>query len=281
MKRLTSIAFTILILPNVAFAQNCPAPNSSINAIERDIAFAEAAPLNVVKDEFETTAQYEARRARLSSSTDAFWLNDPHLVESELVYNADAGQFEIELNSLAADLSAYRDKKLTELQRSGLDIKEYNRSANLGFTKHVKSKQMMQNGFGASFEVEKVDTDNFRVFDRPVSSILENDLWQPDFSKSEEKDRGGYKYTQNKKYISIQIEPEKARTLKPQMRGAILLRPKSPYRIETSSIASSFPPAPDFPYIWSDTYQVIIADILCYAFTDSAGRVIKTVEAAP
>ena len=53
MKRLISIAFTILVLPNVVYAQNCPAPGSRINAIERDIAFAQAAPLDVEKDEFE------------------------------------------------------------------------------------------------------------------------------------------------------------------------------------------------------------------------------------
>lgn len=216
-------------------------------------AIADAVPVVSPKDQFETTAQYEARKAAAS----------PQLPSGPLFMRVESGGRNNQLLKYDADRSAFiidQDVLGGSSFRWGYSVfKVYvpeNRyvGALLKSTKNITGSYKASNAFGAKTEVTTVDvTDHVIVegygkLDYGVSTLL------PGTAASAK----GY----------LAVPQETAKDLSPRLRAAIMFTLKAPYFV-TDVLDGSEPTFND-PIKTREITKAIVADMHCSLIYDIA-----------
>jgi len=286
MNRLPSI---LTILACCAFtpsatAQTCPVTVGQIVEPEKPASvYKKLLAANLTKGEFETTEQYEIRKAAVGSSD----LAKPIIVEA--VYDPKATKYDADTQQLmvfqyAWDNSAsgwgevfdYRGEKY------GIKVDSYgpNHGLGLGQTEKTAGSYSASNAYGATTTVTKIERTVYSLFDRPGQKNSTDykekptETWKFDGYADYSSNVGNLP---NTGAVFVNIPIALASTTKDSMRTGVYFSPKAPYNATGDKY---WAPRINRPRETTATYNVIIGDIMCAVLMDKDGKVLKTIHTA-
>lgn len=264
MNRLLTLAVAAcsLSLPNVVIAQTCVnLPEGPIAPVTFDQAIATLSDTGagLVKDEFETTAQFEARRAAAGGAPSSLLVSltvDPEYVS----YNADTGSFAIQSYAVANIGADWFTAFYGSPHYNTIEHASYGNIAMvLSSTDRANGTYTGQNAYGASWEVTRVN--------RTVNAIFESkpprygvNLW-------------GNSSANSSPTWNLPVPVEEARQFKSKLRAAVLIVPKAPFFFENTQPSSARVTIQN-PREITQISRIIVADIQCVVFTDDANNVL-------
>ena len=229
-------------------------------------AFANLKP----KDEFETTAQYDARKAAaLASTAGLAIISMAQARADDTVYDADTQTLQI-MNGAFSN--------------GGFDTSSAFRSANINIpTSPFQNFEAVvaqsdtptgayaaSNAYGAGTTVTKISRKSEVIFDSKEPDVLGNDLF-PTAARNAMKavDRMGvFRYVIG----GIPLSPDAAKIVKPTLKFALVVRPKEPYFVQGTHF-SSFPTIQN-PREVQEQFSILFADFQCGLVMDSNNKVL-------
>ena len=244
-----------------ATAQTCTDLKGSVITVSTFDHLAKAVPTIAPKDEFETTAQYEARKAAAASSgpSGPVYIEVPHDNDGFIKYNADLGAFEINAGHFKGGYY------LTELDNySGPFDKGSNYRSNLvgvGLTNDIEVTETYTatNGFGAEVEVFKRNVTRHELVEGLKEfSTVEASIWE------------GSSY---ETVGVLTVPPAEARDVSPRLRTAVLFSPTAPFYVEHVDVGPS--PKRDRPYEDVITTKALVGDLQCAVVYDTADMSVQ------
>lgn len=233
---------------NGAVAQDCESlVNTHISPVAVEDALAAVrGGRGLVRDEFETTSQFEARVAAANTPVPEIMHISVPLDLNYVVYNADEGAFEVKsygLKNGGLNYYLYLDSQtLGALGVKGSVIDFW-----LGGDRRVTGQ--------SSPRMQTVEDTRRAIFERPAADG--DDVF------------GGTGQTWN---ISVPID--QARGFRERMRAALVVVPKAPYYVEHRQ--RSFIEADRGRMIINVT-QFMVADIQCAVITDDTNNILLAV----
>jgi len=257
-----------LLAPSSAMAQDCQSYLGTSPALTT-IAAALASYEGVTpKDEFETSAQYEARIAAATGGS-APLVIPKAIDEGQLTYNADRQAFQIgrfffdNVNMPIGDLWSYggpyyeagnyasrRDNIDTVIEQKDVPTGSYTGS----------------NAFGASTEVIQLDRVYWGIYDRPAPG------------------RGGSAFaasylvpSEGEHIGELPMAPTEARQFRADAKVAFVVVPQAPWRI---NYRESYPSEATVrnPLEVTTVMHVLFADIQCALILDGSNTVLSAFE---
>jgi hypothetical protein len=258
MKLALSAFAALLIFPSVAQAQSCDALIDQTIVVSTFEDIVGKIPHVEPKGEFETTAQFEARKASASVSlpTSPFFVNlSTEVMMNNLKYDADRGVFR--LNSYTFNASSY-DSEINRGFKSPFREMEKSNYRMVGVKLKSETKTLRSyeasNGFGAVTVVNEQTVTNYELFEGfRHGSLLDSGLWEKGGSSS---DVVG----------EIAMPPAEAQLAKPHLRAAIMFFTKDPYYIDINSFGPL--PTRDSPYDITYRTMAIVGDMQCALIYD-------------
>lgn len=263
----TFVAAAAVSFAGAASAQNCAGLlNTQIAPVSFDAAtrlFSGGSGAAITKDEFETTAQFEARQAAARSNMPASLFVSLPVDMDQIAYNADTGAFEIKTYAVAnigADWftvfygSPYYNTMGTGIIGSALAVV-------LSSEDRPTGTHMGKNGYGAEWEITEVHRDVNIIFEgKPAnygSTLFQNNsgpapIW------------------------SLPVPVAEARAFKPKIHAAALIAPKAPYYFENTQDSTARITVQN-PRDLTQESHVIVADIQCVVITDDVNNVVLAV----
>ena len=247
-----------------AFAQSCTSlPNTQVSPVtfEQAITAFSGSGAALVKDEFETTAQFEARRAAAGAGPTSMVVSLP-IDPAYVTYNADAGAFEIKSFAVANIgndwfTTFYGSPYFGTIATASYDnlaIVLSNEDTNHG-------SYEAKNGYGATWQVTNVN--------RHVDTIFES-----------KPPRYGVSLFGNESMAapvwSLPVPVDQAREFKSKLRAAVVIVPKAPFYFENTQQSQARITVQN-PRDIKQISRVIVADIQCVVFTDDANNVLLSV----
>lgn len=269
--KLLSLFSAILLISasNTAHAASCPiGVNEVVSFATVESTFA-SLPKPIVKDEFETTAEYEQRKAQMTTSS------NPIIVETtkdfDPDYDADYERFEVSLNSFFSSFYKTRDY---DYDGNGVTLTDSDRTFFMAIDKRIMGSSVGTNAFGAEAVITKEHWKRDYVYDRAKGSYTEpRRVLVHDYMK--QKEVRWQSDLLDVPYISIPSPRHEARGLKGLMRTAIVLSPKSPFQFSGTHTSR---PTIDNPKQQRVDDRFLVADVHCVLIADNSGKVLKVVE---
>ncbi len=269
----TILALLVLALfAGQTFAEQpteCPVAGDAVTFGNVREVYASMARLDLAKGEFETTAQFEARKAKAMAAAD---FHQPVLLEGkydpgQVEYDADNQVFVMKTYAWDnmgvgwEDVFGFRNSygigplsSITPLLGVGLAQDE----------KIVRSYRA-SNSFGTEVTVHVTERTIYGVFDSPLpKSQSRNSGWLHELMTGE----------YDSPAVMVPVPLQRAAEMKNKMRVGVLVRPKEPF---TATGARHWSPKINRPREINETTNLIVADILCAVITDQDGLVLKTV----
>lgn len=216
------------------------------------------------KDEFETTAAYEARRAKaLGNSVSTIVVRnkaeDPKFFE----YNADRGELAIKRyafhNTTMNLWSAFYNLGLHDKMKVGVLGGLYFVASE---SDKVTGTYEASNAYGAKVEVAKIDRTTKAVFDR--GGGMDDELFprakRPDYNVG-----------------VLKLTTEEARRLKPQLKTAYVVKPKPPYILQGTHSFGKV--TVQNPRDITVHFTMLVADIQCGLLLDGSSKVLAAYSA--
>ena len=244
-----------------AAGPGCPFKEGDvITPIDPSVAYEKVSSMKTeAKGEFETTAEYEARRAssQTASPKEIVVRSRPGLIGNE--YDADGERFNLTMENWSGSIDT--DRILRELK-----LQEAPSGHGIGLESTVTDagSYSASNGFGVQSTVRKSRSIDFVVFDR--AKEFSDNTWQYDFGGDAPLDLG--------KGIWLKVPRSRAPALKEKIGYAVALSPKPPFALETYERKK---PTVDDPTDDVTVQKVIVADIRCLAVIDGDNKVLRTV----
>lgn len=259
------LIFIALLIPNIALAQENSC-SSLTNQTVTTSSFSEVASYFLelpIKDEFETTAAFNARRLEIFNQIpDEFIILKVPEDLDKFEYDADIETLKI--SRFAFDNSNFR--AWNAVYASGLYGQfEVETTGNIQVVISqvdvVDAPYTATNGFGAQFEVLRINRSTNAIFDRPADHFLQDSL----FPSADESP-----------WIvgSLLVSPDKARSLKPTLRLAFVVSPKEPYLFQGNH--QPFDISISNPRDIVEEFSVLVADIKCGLLLDSNNLVLAS-----
>jgi hypothetical protein len=257
------LAFSMLMAAGVpAFAQACPTPDLlSAKPKAFSEVFKTPSANALKKGEFETTAEFEARKAALSGPPQS--VLSIALGNDAFEYNADAQQYLVKLSRLGSNLT------YSDLRGVPEDIRELFGtflSTPIEFAVSKTETPMgtyeAQNGFGAKFTIEKRQETVLAVFEgrgRDKGGAYDNL-----FSVNE-----SYKTSDRTFPISLAQAKEWAGKLS----LVALINPKRPFFLKATRVRE---PTASLPLDITSDVSILFADIQCIGVLGPNGDVLAS-----
>jgi hypothetical protein len=256
----SSLVVLALAIAGQANAQSC---DSALNTQIAPMTFADAASAiqgggSLVKDEFETTSQYEARLAEARQAMPTtMWVTIP-INPTYVSYNADRAAFEIKSYALKNEQIDWRHILAGSPRLGLISPGSSNIDVQAGSAYAVTGTYTATNGFGAQWEVDRVDMTVEAIFDR-AGSYLESVFKTP--------------APPSVLVWSIPVPADQARGYKERLRAAVRIVPRSPFYFEASR-GSGAPITVQRPRDVTNITHVIVADIQCAIIIDDNNTVL-------
>lgn len=219
-------------------------------------------PVALKKDEFETSDAFQARaaatRAKLPAEITLAIDFDP----SKAIYNADNKEFTIDKRVVGSAIFDWSPVFGPAAPFQGQ--LEYGDGVGSNVDIEVSSKSITtgtysaQNSYGANATIAKIERTEYLVFDKmaesPLKILLGNISKEPVLFR-----------------LSAPID--EARTLKPNLRMAIILTPKAPFFVIGAGRQAQTPTVAS-PLDVTETIQAVVGNIRCLLLTDNTGKVL-------
>lgn len=217
------------------------------------------------KSEYETTAQYEARRASaVGSSTGPFIIEKTPEGSDQFPYDADIQQLRIMpfafdntfLPAWEIFYSARLDRALGVSTSGNIDVVVSQRNQITGSYKAT-------NGFGATVTVASTTRTTKAIFDRgPLGGNSDDNLFPGSITRDYKVNPIG----------TLRLTPSEASVLKPSLRIALVVVPRAPYLVKGSTRLGNV--TVRNPNDVTVDFTVLTADIQCGLVMDGSGRVL-------
>lgn len=214
----------------------------------------------LAKGEFETSAQFEARKGKIDRPSSA--LIELELSKDVFSYDADNQRFRV---------SIFSDLETRDSFRSGYGSNEIMNALgdyNYGRPVHLLGKEVLtseeeytaSNAYGAETVVSKKSYERYVIFDNKGRKKISSgdDL----FVESPELEL---------RYLYIPVPLETAPEVKSSLKFIALVAPKAPW---VGKVLSSTQPTRQFPYDIRNTYNFVFADIQCLGVANGAGELL-------
>ncbi len=242
----------------------CPTPEILSGPTQSfDDLYSRSQGLSVEKGEFETTAQYEARRAAAQGPGPA--LIEVGVENDWFEYDADKEQFTLNAEHFQPFALPFQNDY--DLDEELYGRMSFGTAVFLPVYIHESSEEpyLAQNAFGAEFTVKR-ETQHFAmVFDRPP-----RDDYSARFDTlfTENDDLGATEYRVR---LTFAAPLESAASLKQQLTAVAYVAPKAPFADDFRHFMKGTARAPrDLTTIT----HVVHADIQCFGIRDGAGNVL-------
>jgi hypothetical protein len=249
---------TLFSASTTAFADPCADLSAGIYLPSKSLAelVSQAQKAGVKKDEFETTAQYQARLAASGSALAGTTFVIEWPLESGFTFDADVGRasyskYSLDGMCLTNDFDMPVDVKSLRFgapggygQSSYCFAKTIERAAGKPYTAH--------NGFGAEVQVEPIHTKAIGIF------LGQGKMLQDIFT-------GRESYSSQEPLFSANVTGEDARSLKENGVALMVVTPKPPYFFQGSYYVE---PKIDRPTELFNKTDYVIADVRCMALAD-------------
>lgn len=214
------------------------------------------------KDEFETTAHYEARRSAALGGVSKTLIvaKDPEDPKF-FAYDADAGVMRI-VSYAFSNVSLDYFSAFSSAGLYGKIKASYNNVAVVVSARDQNAGSYTgTNGYGAKTEVFKIKRLSKAIFDRDTnaSEVLSFGV----FPRSNRRDSA---------VGELRVGPEEAKRLKSELKVAIVVAPKEPYVVTGNHNPQK--PTLDNPFDLEEDFTILVADIRCGLVTDGAGKVL-------
>lgn len=232
----------------------CGAYISQTIAVRSFSAIAAELPLDLRKDEFETTDQFQARVATTSSAAQPRILDRPvdkQTFPAPLEYDADAGTLKVRQSAFQWGTTEWwRAARRATAGEVASVVPGWNVATVISRTSRTTGSYNATNAFGVRREVFRSVLTTQGVFDRG----------------GREGDEDMFVVGPDDVVGQISMPSEEARTAKARLRFALVIQPKWPFLVSGSDLKSG-PSIDDAREVHED-YQVMFADVLCGLVVD-------------
>lgn len=262
------VAIAAMAAPESFAQEACPTPDQLTGpAVSFDALFAKRSDVVPQKGEFETTAQYEARRK--AAQPLGLMLVEVEVNTDRFKYDADGQRFLINTIYLepsdlpfTRDLREQEQRQMLEVYGSGYD---YHSPVMLMAYDRVTSEEnyQAQNAYGATFMVTDRKRTKAVVFDNPGRKGGKG-IYDTFVAEKKRSDDVGT-------ILSVPANIEVAPSLKGSLRAVAWLEPRPPFfdqRDEYSPATASLPIAE------TTDYRIVHADLKCFGIRDSEGNLL-------
>lgn len=237
--------------------------------------------MQLVKDEFETTADFAKRLAAAEAKSN---FNKPILLRgtygrSFTKYDADNSRIVMIDPAWGSGSSIGLEHVFGYGNEYGIKVSSRDKvhSAWLQYNSQDVGTFTASNAYGASVEVTQIHRDQYGIFDRKNPS--EGDTWESE---------GQFVFPFDGKLailfdgepdpaVFIPISADEAKRVISNLQVGILAKPKKPFTAEGVEYSGA---TIDNPREVTAKYHVFMADMICAVITDDKRRVIKTIDVA-
>ena len=214
------------------------------------------------KSEYETTAQYQARRSAAVGATGPMIIGKVSEGEKQFAYDADAGL-------LSVSPFAFRNTFFPAWEAFSAAGSPFVSNVSTGsnvdvvieHSDQVTGSHKATNGFGATAQVAKITRTMKAIYDRAAETY--NAELFPNTIGADYKVRA---------VGQIRMSPAEAQVLKPHLKLAFVVVPKEPYSVSGSTRIGKT--TIQNPTEVTLNFSVLIADIRCGLLTDGGDKVI-------
>lgn len=260
--------------PRIEAGPACPVKEGeTVQFEEAAKLYDRVSTLRSTKGEFETIAEYEARKATMVRQAGLA----SKLLVRVATYSDYRGEYDADNARFVFSADVFDDTSIDPLSYSEhdhqVDLDERD-SPNERPSKYVGS-----NAFGVSVEVVTAEKYAYVLFDHRVDE--DDNMFTPPSSMMWKLDEPGPRGPRGPLggnfYIPVPIEEAKRMKASPteSFRFGVAFRPKEPY---ASTQKQHLAPTIEIALDRTTVVHVIHADLLCAVVTDGSGRVLKTMD---
>jgi hypothetical protein len=238
-----------------------------------DRVFAEVQQVPRLKNEFETTAQFDERQASARAKCASLYLIATPVDPEHVRYDADKQALIVATYALTNTLASSDELGSlfgysSELHKAGAEV-GYSFSSNVAwsFPRECNNVGVYQgsNAFGATVDIVKQEIIARGIFERR-GALHQEDVWvkAPD----------QHVKASPPVAFEIKVDPSTAKALKENgLRAAVLVAPRPPFHAVG---IDRFSPTIRAPYDRTTEVRYLIGDIQCAAIYDSSGKLLAT-----
>ncbi len=268
---LSLIIIQLAVFPSVAFATCTHAVGDFVKILSPAVVVEQMSKYALVKDEFETTEEFNARKATLGQFPNRTMIVEASYDPEHVHYDADNERFLIGKWAWS-NIGGYFKDSVPSLNRYGY----YLQAIGLQWKEKVTGTVLASNAFGKEVEVVKILRTVYGIFDKEIKEDYTNfttaeKIWAFDFKESGSYSDGNHK----RGGIFLPAPRAQAKTLKTGMRFGIEFTPKEPFLFQGEGYHE---PTIDSPTEIVAEVSSIVGDIECVLVTDAKGTVLKVVE---
>lgn len=252
--------------PSVASTQACDTYlGQTIVPVSFDQVRAALSRLPTQRNEFETTAQFDARVANALGNTAGSYIVRATFTPKYATYDADQQQFRVEPYAIGNGqpywTSVFRYDHPLYKQ---LDFDSYDNIGLSVSSSETTGTYVGSNAFGVTARITETRSNEKAIFDR--KAVYGEDLYSPP---------GSDLYSGTRIIAKIPADPATAPNLKKTMKAALVIAPKSPWVAAGRGYINT--PTIDNPRTTEQVVSAVFADIQCALITDGTNRVIAAV----
>jgi len=226
----------------------------------------------LTKDEFETTAEFEARKALAGHPADKIVAVRATFDSEYATSDADTEAFIIA--RYAWDNLADGVDRIDGVSNATALPNSFDQRLSVGLTESesAKDEYVGTNAFGATQNVLVVTRERYSVYDRvlPGATVDAAGSWETDTVVRQER----HGLVLETPAVTVPVPRVAARSVKSTMLAGIVIRPRPPYMAVAEK---RWRPTVRDPRDVTAVSRIILADILCAVLTDRDGRVLRAV----
>lgn len=240
-----------------AFAEQpaeCPVVEDAVTF--RNVREVYASMAGLTKGEFETTAQFEARKAKTVAAADFY---QPVLLEGKY----DPGQVEYDADNQVFIMKTYAWDNMGVGWNEVFGVRNPYRIGPLSRFAPVLGVGLAQDEKIVRSSRESIDRTVYGVFDSPLPI-------KPGFRSKASRPKWNHELTTGEydsPAVVVSVPLRRAAEMKNKMRVGVMVRPKEPFTAAGKQHWRRV----------DETINLIVADILCAVITNQDGIVLKTV----
>lgn len=264
LNRITVIAALTLAATPIYAGINCEAYEGTTVAPLKFAAALSALKPVPLKDEFETTAQYEQRLAATTPATALIIAKKAETSDLDggtIAYDADKGELSVSVFAFSNMNVKLWDAKDNAVP--AFDIRMFSRHSVIDIADKPIGTYNAQNAFGVKGQVTRIN--------KMIGAIVEPDTESSPIDLFPKQPMGQYGMRISR-LKSIALPPDQAKAIKASGSLAFVVTPKPPYRVKSTYVFQE--PTVTSPFEITNKVDILVAKFECSLLLDPSNKVI-------